>query len=84
LSIWEDARNTIIFVTHDLTEAISLSDRVLLMSARPGRIVRSDQVTIPRPRDVYQIHENPEFRRLYKEIWNELRMQVQDANAVRQ
>jgi NitT/TauT family transport system ATP-binding protein len=83
LSIWEDARSTIIFVTHDLTEAISLSDRVLLMSARPGRIVRNDPVNIPRPRNVYEIHVNPEFRRLYDEIWNELRVQVQDANAVR-
>jgi NitT/TauT family transport system ATP-binding protein len=83
LSIWEGARNTIIFVTHDLTEAISLSDRVLLMSARPGRIVRSDRVNIARPRNVFQIHEDPEFRRLYNEIWNELRVQVQDANALR-
>ena len=82
LSIWEGARSTIVFVTHDLTEAIALADRVLLMSARPGRIVRSDRVNIPRPRDIFQIHENPEFRRLYNEIWNELRLQVRDANAL--
>ena len=82
LSIWEGARSTIIFVTHDLTEAIVLADRVLLMSARPGRIVRSDQVNIPRPRNIFQIHENPEFRRLYSEIWNDLRLHVQDANAL--
>ena len=82
LSIWEITRSTIVFVTHDLTEAIGLADRVLLMSARPGRIVRGDEVHIPRPRDIFQIHENPEFRRLYSEIWNELRVQVQDANAL--
>jgi len=80
LSIWEDARSTIVFVTHDLTEAVALADRVLLMSARPGRIVRADRVGIPRPRNIFQIHENPEFRRLYTEIWNDLRLQVQDAN----
>ncbi len=82
LSIWESARSTIVFVTHDLTEAIALADRVLLMTARPGRIVRAERVDIPRPRNIFQIHENPEFRRLYSEIWNELRVQVQDASTL--
>jgi NitT/TauT family transport system ATP-binding protein len=84
LSIWENTRSTIVFVTHDLTEAIALADRVLLMSARPGRIVRADRVDIPRPRNIFQIHENTEFRRLYSDIWNELRLQVQDAHTLRQ
>lgn len=84
LSIWESTRSTIVFVTHDLTEAIALADRVLLMSARPGRIVRDDRVAIPRPRNIFQIHEDAEFRRLYGEIWNELRQQVQDASTFRQ
>ena len=84
LSIWENTRSTIVFVTHDLTEAIALADRVLLMSSRPGRIVRADQVDIPRPRNIFQIHENSEFRRLYSDIWNELRLQVQDAHTLRQ
>jgi NitT/TauT family transport system ATP-binding protein len=81
LSIWESTRSTIIFVTHDLTEAIGLADRVLLMSARPGRIVRTDTVPIKRPRDVFGIHEDPEFRRLYGDIWNELRTQVKKTDA---
>ena len=81
LSIWDSARSTIVFVTHDLTEAIALADRVLLMSARPGRIVRADRVNIPRPRNVFQIHEDPEFRRLYNEIWDELRVQVRNVDA---
>jgi NitT/TauT family transport system ATP-binding protein len=83
LSIWDSSRSTIIFVTHDLTEAIALADRVLLMTARPGRIVRSERVGIPRPRDIFRIHEDPEFRHLYNEIWNELRVQVQNANALK-
>ena len=82
LSIWENTRSTIVFVTHDLTEAIALADRVLLMSARPGRIVRTDWVSITRPRNIFQIHDNTEFRRLYSDIWNELRLQVQDANTL--
>jgi len=78
LSIWETARSTVLFVTHDLTEAIGLADRVILMSARPGRIVRDDRVAIARPRDIFSIHGNAEFRRLYDEIWNELKVQVHE------
>jgi ABC-type nitrate/sulfonate/bicarbonate transport system ATPase subunit len=56
-----------------------LADRVILMSARPGRIVRDDRVAIARPRDIFFIHGNEEFRRLYDEIWHELAVQVHEA-----
>jgi NitT/TauT family transport system ATP-binding protein len=69
-------QKTILFVTHDLTEAIALADRVVLMSARPGRIVRIDEIDIPRPRDIFHIHDNARFRALYDEIWRELELQV--------
>ena len=78
LSIWENQRSTVLFVTHDLTEAIGLADRVALMSARPGRMVRVDTVRIPRPRDVFFIHQNPEFRELHDAIWKELAAQIHD------
>ena len=78
LSIWESQRSTVLFVTHDLTEAIGLADRVVLMSARPGRIVRIDRVTIPRPRDIFYIHDLPEFRQLYDALWHELAAQLDD------
>jgi NitT/TauT family transport system ATP-binding protein len=78
LSIWENQRSTVLFVTHDLTEAIGLADRVVLMSARPGRIVRVDNVTIPRPRDIFYIHDQPEFRQLYDALWHELAAQLDD------
>jgi NitT/TauT family transport system ATP-binding protein len=78
LSIWESQRSTVLFVTHDLTEAIGLADRVVLMSARPGRIVRIDRVTIPRPRDIFYIHDQPEFRQLYDALWHELAAQLDD------
>jgi ABC-type nitrate/sulfonate/bicarbonate transport system ATPase subunit len=78
LSIWESQRSTVLFVTHDLTEAIALADRVVLMSARPGRIVRADRVDIPRPRDIFYMHELPEFRRLYGTLWHELATQLDD------
>jgi NitT/TauT family transport system ATP-binding protein len=76
LSIWETQRSTVLFVTHDLTEAIALADRVVLMSARPGRIVRVDRVDLPRPRDIFHLHDLPEFRRLYDALWNELAVQL--------
>jgi NitT/TauT family transport system ATP-binding protein len=78
LSIWESQRSTVLFVTHDLTEAIALADRVVLMSARPGRIVRIDRVGIPRPRDIFHMHDLPEFRRLYDALWHELAAQLDD------
>jgi NitT/TauT family transport system ATP-binding protein len=78
LSIWESQRSTVLFVTHDLTEAIGLADRVALMSARPGRMVRFDTVKIPRPRDIFFIHQNPEFRELHDSIWKELAAQIHD------
>jgi NitT/TauT family transport system ATP-binding protein len=78
LSIWESQRSTVLFVTHDLTEAIGLADRVILMSARPGRIVRSDEIRIPRPRDIFYIHDVPEFRQLYDALWHELAVQLDD------
>ena len=78
LSIWETQRATVLFVTHDLAEAIALADRVVLMSARPGRIVRADRVEIPRPRDIFYMHDQPEFRRLYDALWHELAAQLDD------
>jgi NitT/TauT family transport system ATP-binding protein len=79
LSLWESSGATVIFITHDLVEAIALADRVLLMSARPGRIVRDERVAIPRPRDIFHIHDDAEFRRLYDDIWRELESQVRGA-----
>jgi NitT/TauT family transport system ATP-binding protein len=79
LSIWGETKVTIIFITHDLYEAIGLGDRVVLLSARPGKITRIDKVEIPRPRDIFRIHDNAAFRRLYNAIWAELERQVHQA-----
>jgi NitT/TauT family transport system ATP-binding protein len=76
LGIWEKTRVTILFITHDLHEAIGLGDRVVLLSARPGRIIRIDKVSMSRPRDVFHIHDSSEFRALYDAIWAELEQQV--------
>ena len=81
LKLWLASRKTIVFITHDLIEAITLADRVVLMTSRPGRIKSIESVTIPRPRDVFQIHESQEFRSAYERLWQQLRPEVSLAEA---
>jgi NitT/TauT family transport system ATP-binding protein len=69
LDIWEKTRQTIVFVTHDLMEAITLSDRVVIMSARPGRVKAAFEVRIPRPRDVIKVKDSEEYLEDFREIW---------------
>jgi NitT/TauT family transport system ATP-binding protein len=78
LDIWSRTGVTIMFITHDLHEAIGLGDRVVLLSARPGRIIRVDKVAMSRPRDIFRMHDSREFRALYDTIWVELEHQVRD------
>jgi NitT/TauT family transport system ATP-binding protein len=72
----QQRRMTVLFVTHDLAEAIALSDRVVVMSARPGRIRVVREIPIPRPRDVFKIRFAPEFSRIHEELWDELKDEV--------
>ena len=76
LKLWYASKKTIVFITHDLIEAITLADRVVLMSARPGRIKSIEQIAIPRPRDVFKIHEDTQFRSSYERLWQQLRPEV--------
>ncbi len=76
LKLWYASKKTIVFITHDLIEAITLADRVVLMSARPGRIKSIEQIAIPRPRDVFKIHEDAQFRSAYERLWQQLRPEV--------
>ncbi len=72
LAIWQAKRQTVIFVTHDLSEAITLADRIVVMTRRPGRIKLIYDVKLPRPRDVIRIRETDEYSREYSEIWHTL------------
>ena len=63
LRIWQARRTTVLFITHSLSEAVLLSDRVVVMSARPGRIVADIPVPFPRPRDA-DLRGDPEFVRM--------------------
>jgi NitT/TauT family transport system ATP-binding protein len=81
LKLWSASKKTIVFITHDLIEAIALADRVVLMTSRPGRIKSIENVTIPRPRDVFKIHESEQFRSAYERLWQQLRPEVQLSQA---
>ncbi|MEE9276347.1 MAG: ABC transporter ATP-binding protein [bacterium] len=76
LELWREDRKTIIFITHDLSEAISLADRVVVMTGRPGSIKSITPIEIPRPRDVYHIHRFETYREVYDKLWEELRDEV--------
>ena len=72
LRLWEDRHQTVVFVTHDLSEAITLADRIVVMTRRPGRIKLIHDVKIPRPRDVIKLRASDEYAREYSTIWNVL------------
>jgi NitT/TauT family transport system ATP-binding protein len=76
LRIWERTHSTIVFVTHDLEEAIALSDRVIVFTGRPGRPKLDRAVALPRPRNVYEVRFTPEFTELHKELWRSLEDEV--------
>jgi NitT/TauT family transport system ATP-binding protein len=77
LDLWNADRKAVLFVTHDLEEAISLSDRVVIMSAGPAaRIIGDWAVTLPRPRDTAEIKTEHAFHDLHREIWATLKAEV--------
>jgi NitT/TauT family transport system ATP-binding protein len=77
LDLWSADRKAVLFVTHDLEEAIALSDRVVIMSAgRAARIIGDWKVPLPRPRDIAEIKLDRAFHDLHREIWNVLKAEV--------
>lgn len=82
LALWQQDRKSVLFVTHDLEEAIALSDRVLVLSAGPGsRPVGEFVIDLDRPRDVEEVRLTPAFVDLHRRIWNTLKAEVMRAHA---
>ena len=73
--IWEKHRLTVLFITHDVEEAVYLSDRVAVMTNRPGRIKKVVDIDLPRPRH-YDIVSSPEFQRLHRTVLDAIRGRV--------
>src|ERR1700737_1127698 len=76
LDLWSTTGASVVFVTHDLEEAIAMSDRVVVLTAGPGTIKGIYKVDLPRPRKVNEIRFDPRFSSIYEEIWSDLREEV--------
>ena len=82
LALWAADRKSVMFVTHDLEEAIALSDRVVVLSAGPAtRPIADFRIDLPRPRDVSEIRMSPGFIEVHREIWNAMKEEVLKAYA---
>ena len=81
LSIWEEDRKTVLFITHSIDEALMLSDRIVLMSAHPGKIAGERRVTAARPRSMEQIRSDPQTAALFVDIWQHLKQEVHNAKS---
>jgi len=80
LDLWAGDRKAVLFVTHDLEEAIALADRVVIMSAGPqARIIGDHAIDLGRPRDAAEVRLQPRFHELHKAIWGQLRTEVMKA-----
>lgn len=69
LRLWERDRKTVLFVTHDLDEAILLADEIVVFATNPGRIIHIEQVTFERPRRLTDIRRNPDFTHVWERLW---------------
>ncbi|MBV9605473.1 MAG: ABC transporter ATP-binding protein [Solirubrobacterales bacterium] len=82
LTLWEQSRPTVMFITHDLEEAIALADKVVVVTASPGTVKATYSVDLPRPRGaVQEIRFGDRFRDLHHQIWESLREEVERAYA---
>jgi NitT/TauT family transport system ATP-binding protein len=79
LRIWEEHKKTVVFITHSVDEAVFLGDRILVMTAQPGRVKLFVPVPLPRPRNIIELQKAPEFGELVHRIWAGLREEVQRA-----
>ena len=72
LDLWNAEKRTVLFITHDLNEAVTMSDRVVVMSPRPGRIIADIPIPLPRPRSVRALQKDPHYHEIYSNVWSRL------------
>ncbi|SDQ08602.1 ABC transporter ATP-binding protein [Virgibacillus salinus] len=78
LAIWAETKKTVLFITHSIDEALLLGDKVLLMSAQPGKILSEKKIDLPRPRTIEDVRSNPEMAEQFVDIWKHLQREVQN------
>jgi NitT/TauT family transport system ATP-binding protein len=76
LNLWQQQKSTMLFITHDLVEAITLSDQIVIMTRRPGRVKEIYQVPLARPRNVFEIFLEPGFDSAYATLWGHFKSEV--------
>ena len=81
LRIWEEHKKTVVFITHSVDEAVTLSDKIMIMSAQPGQVKAIIDVPFARPRNVLELRSMPEYGEMVYRIWGHLRDEVQRAKA---
>lgn len=81
LNLWSESKASVVFITHDLEEAIGLADRVYVLTAGPGTVKTSYEIDLPRPRNIAEIRYTPRFIELSKQIWDDLREEVEISQA---
>jgi NitT/TauT family transport system ATP-binding protein len=79
LRIWEEHKKTVVFITHSVDEAVLLGDRVMVMTAQPGRLKQFVQVGLARPRNIMELQGAPDYGELVHRIWSDLRDEVHRA-----
>ena len=75
LRIWSEAKKTVLFITHQINEAIYLADRVIIFGARPGRVKQTIKIDLPRPRDL-SLKRDPRFLELENRVWEQIEEEV--------
>lgn len=82
LKIWKGSGKTSLFITHSIDEALVLADRIMVMTAHPGKVKAIVPVDIPRPRDILSLRSSPNFGALFKQIWELLQEEVLKAKSM--
>ena len=76
LELWRERKSTMLFITHDLVEAITLSDQIVVMTRRPGRVKEIYEVPLVRPRNVFEIYLEPGFEAAYAALWKHFKSEI--------
>ena len=82
LHIWDEDKKTVVFITHSVDEAVLLGDRVMVMTAQPGRVKQFVPVALARPRNIMELQGAPEYGELVHRIWSDLRDEVHRAREI--
>lgn len=82
LELWQEQRKSVLFVTHDLEEAILLADTVVVFGRSPGTVIHVEHLDLPRPRDLAKLRSTPEFSAVWTRLWKLLEGQFDDESEV--